>query len=348
MKTKKLIEELKALPKPRKTYLEILKVHQKEVPMANLLAYFFDPNKDHGLGELFIRSLLKTNYYELNEKKYSRENLLQDIDESPFKGVKVSTEVSTEVSSDKENNESTDTSKYIDILIETEKLVICIEFKIKHKLNNPLEAYYNFIERNEIKNGKKDSKNYNKTKLYVVLTPIWKQPEGDAITENTAFKQILLSHFIETVTDGFTAGDAEAADTNLYTHYYTDLIQTIHNRATEYNVGKILASHNYYLDSPPIIKPKDDLGRFWINKVNEYKLKELRELKKLMRTSSYHSNDKGGFIQLKKENHNIKIRIEEDKWRVEEWSKDNKPSGKIKENNSETFFENIDQLLKNF
>ena len=65
-----------------------------------------------------------------------------------------------------------------------------------------------------------------------------------------------------------------------------------------------------------------------------------------MRTSSYHSNAKGGFIQLKKENHNIKIRIEEDKWRVEKWSKDNKPMVDFKEYNSESFFKELDKRFK--
>jgi hypothetical protein len=44
------------IPKFKKTYLEILKVSRREVPIANLLAYFFDPNESHGLGELYIKA----------------------------------------------------------------------------------------------------------------------------------------------------------------------------------------------------------------------------------------------------------------------------------------------------
>ena len=61
---------------PRKTFMEILKVNQREVPFANVLAYFFRPNEKHGLGDLFIQSLLNTNCQELDKEKSIDKKLL--------------------------------------------------------------------------------------------------------------------------------------------------------------------------------------------------------------------------------------------------------------------------------
>ncbi len=54
-----------------KTYLEILKVHNKEIPIANLLAFFFRPDEKHGLKYL-------------DENKNSTKNIFNQVILSHF------------------------------------------------------------------------------------------------------------------------------------------------------------------------------------------------------------------------------------------------------------------------
>ena len=75
MSEHKNIEEI-IFQEPRKTFMEILKVNQREVPFANVLAYFFRPNEKHGLGDFFIQSLLNTNCQELDKEKSIDKKLL--------------------------------------------------------------------------------------------------------------------------------------------------------------------------------------------------------------------------------------------------------------------------------
>ncbi|MGZ2371719.1 hypothetical protein ACXR6G_18215 [Ancylomarina sp. YFZ004] len=49
----------------RKTFMEILNVHNKEVPMANLLSYLFRPEQEHQLGTTFLFALLNTSCYDI-------------------------------------------------------------------------------------------------------------------------------------------------------------------------------------------------------------------------------------------------------------------------------------------
>mgnify|MGYP000616227342 CR=1 FL=1 len=298
-----IIEALKKLPLPKRTYLGILRVHEQEVPMANLLAYYFRPNEEHGLGDLFIRSLLATNYYDL-DKGNSKEGetcnqwleLLKIIEEKPldFSKVKVSTEVTTK--------NSTDASKYIDILIETEEFVICIEFKINHKLNNPLETYQKYIEEEYPK----------KKKIFIVLTPTHKAPSKSV----KDFKGVVLSHFIKKVTDNLPCEYFLRNTDNIHAQYFTDFIQTIRNRGTRVQVEGIVKKNEYTLDTVPFIETKDDeLGAFWVGKIAEYKLKALAEQKDFR----YHNKGEKKWVEVKKKGYALKIRIEADKWKIEKW-----------------------------
>lgn len=129
---------------PKKTFMEILKVHNKEVPFANLLAFFFRPKETHELGTLFIDSLLEM----INEKEYSA---IEKIDYDKKFKVEVHVEKKTSI------------GNRIDILIVTNTFVICIEFKIDHDLDNPLEDYKKYIEEH--------SEYSQLKKHYLVLTP---------------------------------------------------------------------------------------------------------------------------------------------------------------------------------
>ncbi len=65
MQIKQYIQDLKNLPEPRQTFMEIMKVHQSEVHIANLLAFFFKSEEKHGLGKLFIEALFETKCFSL-------------------------------------------------------------------------------------------------------------------------------------------------------------------------------------------------------------------------------------------------------------------------------------------
>ncbi|NJB84197.1 PD-(D/E)XK nuclease family protein [Wenyingzhuangia aestuarii] len=279
-----LIESLKKLPELQKTYLEILEVHDKEVPIANLLAFFFRNKEVHGLGDLFIKSLLKTKIYELDIKKYpySTDTLIsqgntekeQQLMFNSISNVKVETEVKT--SKDKDNN------KRIDILIDTDKFVICIEFKINHKLNNPLETYKHHIA--------KTYKDSDKQIFYIVLTPSKKvayvSNTESYLEKNKIFKQMIIGHFIKNIQNELPSNFKESESFK----YYNDFIQTIQNREIRYKRSLLLERINSFL-----IK----------NRIK----------------SKYHNENKGGFIQIDKINYSLKIRIKNKEFQFETWIK---------------------------
>ena len=105
-----------------------------ENPISNLLSFFINPNEEHGLSTLFLKSFLE----------------VAKISSCNVKTVSVpKREVYTE------------DSKKIDIIIEFENDVIVIENKIKHYINNPFLSYENHI-----------NKNYrNKRKYFFILSP---------------------------------------------------------------------------------------------------------------------------------------------------------------------------------
>src|SRR6266571_4856299 len=56
----KLLSQFSGLPRKRrkKTLLEISRFPHSEIACSNILAFFFDPNEEHGLGDLLLKSLL--------------------------------------------------------------------------------------------------------------------------------------------------------------------------------------------------------------------------------------------------------------------------------------------------
>ena len=277
-----MIEDLKRLPEPEKTYLEILKVHDKEVPMANLLAFFFRNNEMHGLGNLFIRALLKTNFYELDiRKKPDSTGSVISIGNSEEEQELILNSISNVVvRTEDPTNEANEKEKRIDILIDTEKFIICIEFKINHILNNPLDTY-----REHINETYKDS---GKQIFFIVLTPSKKEADVPNIEsyleKNSIFKQVILSHFIKNVQSELPLNFIE----NVSFKFYKDFIQTIQNREIKYKRFLLL----------------DQL---------------INALKEVGLVGQYNSNNKGGFIQIEKNDYTLKIRIENKNIQIESW-----------------------------
>ena len=115
-------KNLPELPKrPKKNFFDILGVERKETINSKMLAYFFNPNEEHGFGTLFFECLLKI----ISEK--SNKSELESIFSAPFK---VELEVAT-LSADKTENQL----KRIDLLILGSNWSIIIENKLYHHLS---------------------------------------------------------------------------------------------------------------------------------------------------------------------------------------------------------------------
>ena len=106
--------ELPPTPQRDPTTLELSGYPHLENVYSNILAFFLDPEREHGFGPLFLESLLSVAGYEAR----------QDGGE-----VEVNRE------------EITGTRKRIDLVISTDTLIVGIENKIYHPVHNDLEDY---------------------------------------------------------------------------------------------------------------------------------------------------------------------------------------------------------------
>lgn len=279
-----------------------MKVHTREVPLANLLAFFFKPNEKHDLGTLFIEALLKTPCYEFSGNNGSQP--LKDIDsERPFCLNDINPgEIKVEV------EKPTTEGNKIDILILAEEFVICIEFKINHELENPLESYSNFVKASY------PGKRY----FFVVLTPYKKEPIGNArnyFDEQIEFKQVILSHFFREVRKNLPKEFMEEEKKGKFHGYYKELEQTILNRKIRSERNKILLLLKSHF-------------------AEKYRC-------------TCHNNISGGFLEINDKTCHFKIRIKSTGWYFEKWTKNNEFEKILIELDHETTFKAVVHTLQN-
>lgn len=205
-----IISKLPLKQKWKWSFLEEIGVSNKETIIAKLLGYYFNPNNKHGLDDIFIKSLLQTERYSLELKEKSDLPKIEIQETYDWANVII--------------EEITNNNNRIDILIETEKQIITIEFKINHVLDNPLSDYEDHI----------NNKYTDKEKVFIVLSPVWKKAEGKAMAENN-FKQVILSRFIENVEKSRKSQKKEFSDKEQEV-YYHDFINTIENRKITYEM----------------------------------------------------------------------------------------------------------------
>jgi hypothetical protein len=234
----KILENLPTLEEREWSFLETIGASRKETIMANLLAYYFDPNEKHGLKDTFLKALLQTvPFYLKIKEKIKIDSIEKERDKHQEKLILLKEFTNDNYSFEWANiivEDSTDKNKRIDIVIETNELVIAIEFKINHHLDNPLESYFNYIQGIN-KNGTENpnAKYHGKQKYYIVLTPNWKMPSERA-KKNDDFVQITLAGFIENVKKIIEVNDFFKGRENLHQFYiYQDFINTIENRGKE-------------------------------------------------------------------------------------------------------------------
>ena len=121
-KFQELLDEFKKLPPTLQrdpTTLELSGYPHLENVYSNILAFFLDPEREHGFGPLFLESLLSV----------AECKAIQD-------GEKV------EVNREK----ITENRKQIDLVISTDTLIVGIENKIYNPLHNDLEDYGQHID----------------------------------------------------------------------------------------------------------------------------------------------------------------------------------------------------------
>ncbi len=309
MEIEELIEKLPPSEKRQWSYLETIRVSERETIMANLLAFYFDPEEKHGLGDIFIRALLQTRPLELRRNLgIDRPQEVVAMDNERFSWAKVIVE------------DSTDDNKRLDILVETEKSVIAIEFKINHDLNNPLNSYVRRIESKYPK-----SKYPEKVKYYVVLTPQWKEPVGAAEEPGTDFKQVILSHFIgkvDTLVKNEVKFTGDEGTRQLM--HYNDFLSAIINKKIRINMI------NRYFDRVKSGNLSVDQIENAFKQFNELKghaEKEMNKLLKLLNKKTIDdysvlpvSKDKiESVARYKKGDKEIKVRLNLRGWAVERW-----------------------------
>ncbi|ALJ00755.1 PD-(D/E)XK nuclease family protein [Rufibacter tibetensis] len=266
---------------PRKTFMEILKVNQREVPFANLLGFFFRPRERHGLNKLFLEALLNTWCSDIGHadngdgesivrNRGYKNNLTSRLANGSIESSSILVKV----------EQPTGLEKRIDILIESDDFVVCIEFKINHDLDNPLEEYKRYVIENYP----------GKLHFYIVLTPFKKEAIGEArryFGQHTEFKQVILSHFFLQVKEELHRFHTNENEVNEYYRYFTDFVQTVENRKI-----KTLRSQAF---------------------------KTLQgELNKSGLNCEYHTKN-GGFLEIKVKNEASKIRLKPDGWQLEKW-----------------------------
>ncbi len=319
------------IPPFKKTYLDILKVSGKEVPIANLLSYFFDPNESHEIGNLFIKALFDTNCHDLKTHgtigKLSNNGYMvieNDIVANPDFVLNDITDAQV-ISED-----PTEEHKRIDILIKTKQFVIAIEFKINHVLDNPLNLYQNHILKEHCVEN-------NKPVFFVILSPVWKEHENQKIANNS-FKQVIISSFVDKIKHYLTDDIRAAISANPYYPLLNDFIQTIENRkkhkelrqlllkestATAVDLYKKLRKNNL---TPSFRARSGKQVKHVLSKLITIKEDITAKLnsvkKKFKETAKYKEIDCfEGFVEIEIPNsvYAIKCRLTLDGWRLEAW-----------------------------
>ena len=118
-----LLNAFRRLPEthlPEPTFLEITGYQYQELLSSNILAFYLDPGKPHGLGSLLLHTLL---------------NFVGHTDIEDIAQAEVRTEVYTEQ------------GKRIDLVIDAGSVVVGIENKINHDVINPFEEYQRHLKQ---------------------------------------------------------------------------------------------------------------------------------------------------------------------------------------------------------
>ncbi|MGI5974240.1 MAG: PD-(D/E)XK nuclease family protein [Paludibacter sp.] len=249
----KLIEEFKQIPKfeYHTTYLNICRYpgNRFEEICSRILAFFFQPNNEHGLKDLFLQSLFDT----INKEnpQYVRDTQ-----------ITVDTEVQSE------------DNKRLDILITGTDFIIGIENKIYASLYNPLDSYKETI------NKKANQCKINKDKIFKIVLSVKKITDQSELTKmnDNGFVKVYYSEFFENLKKN--VGNYFSQANPKYVTIMYDFIETIENMDGKIDDKMI----GFFIENKDNVKEMIDqykkveqqIQSIQINRISEilYKIKE--------------------------------------------------------------------------
>ena len=201
-KLKSLIKKHNPLeiPDAIPTYMELCRYPgtRLEEIWSRLFAFFFNPNKPHGFGTMFLDSL--------NE-------LLEKNGKS-----KISVEQNFEI----ETEYKTDNGKKIDLLIIGDKNIICIENKIWAPANNDFKEY-----ECEVKRIKNDKKNADCSCYCILLKPRKSNAKFDG------WMSVFYEDFIKSIKNKLNEHATENSE--IYLNVLEDWVKTMENEIKDLN-----------------------------------------------------------------------------------------------------------------
>lgn len=153
-----------------KTFFDVAGYPHYENVISNILAFFFNTSEEHGLKDLWLKSLLDC--YNFNAKKMIQLSEMEDI----------------------EREHSTEENKRLDIIILLSNVIIAIENKVyANANNNPFDRYHE-----EILSYKKSLENKTDAEIVEIILSLDKL--GNKTTKNGAhFYNITYTELIEKV-----------------------------------------------------------------------------------------------------------------------------------------------------
>lgn len=254
--TLKIETETKSKPV---NFFKILKLEDMEIRHSNFLAWLLDPNENHKIGNLFLKSILE--YFKCED-----ENNKLNYDECSVK---------------REN-------EFIDILIELpkSKFVIIIENKIWSGENgSQLSVYHDRIGFKDYKKlfiylspygkepinevDKKNWKIFDYTKIYVILKDIYKAKKNEMKDE----VKLIINNYLEVLEETIMNKDNKVIKECVNFYFdHSKIIDQINKYKPDYKRRKemiqtILNNKNWTLEGDSyLFMMSNDLRNFFIGK----------------------------------------------------------------------------------
>lgn len=249
---KKLLEDFSKIhiPKEEKTFMGICKYpwSRFEEICSRVLAFYFNPNEEHGFRDLWFRAL---NQCLKHKDEFCR-----------FHEVRMRLEEPTFCVDAKELQK-----KRIDILIKTDNSIYIIENKIHAPLYNQLSTYSEHIE----------TKYPNSKHIKIVLTAHPLKPNEKAIANNCGFEIISYKTLFKKV--NAMVGDYYADSNVKQLTFMIDFMKTINNEMN-YMDNKEVA--NFFFEHRQDVEDLINQYNKWKEGINKRISSEIDELKSII------------------------------------------------------------------
>lgn len=175
-------------PELEETIFEIAGYPHYENVASNILKFFIDPKQNHGLGTLVLESLLRASH--------------QPVSESDPQDIAVTREEPTE-------------SGRLDLFVVTTSLVVGVENKLFHDVNNPFAEYAKFVQKSAEESGREP----------VLLLLALNEPPSNLPL--AGFRLVTYERFFDQLLDSI--GRILPATNIRYVTYLMDFVSTIKN-----------------------------------------------------------------------------------------------------------------------